>query len=499
MLRMERAVERGGHGGPLDVMRSTSPSPPPERIAPHPRGHTGGARVTLASCAALLALLAPPARAQSAGAAPHAVTAFVSVNVIPMDSDRVLRGQTVLVKDGRVAAIGASLRVPADARVIDGHGTAYLSPGLADMHTHVDTKDALKVYLANGVTTVLNMGNASSEFIARTRPAANTGKIPGPHVYAAFLVDGSPRYGHFMVTTPDEARAVVRLARTNGYDFIKVYNDLSPECFLALIEEGRREHVKIVGHGVTRVGIRRQLDAGQILVAHTEEYLYTVFARRDDPPTDAAPDPARIPGAIAFTKRDGAFVTADLNTFATIARQWGRPDVVARYGRMPEIRWLAPAWRLEWRKSDYASRRGSLDARLAFLARFTKAMSDAGVHLVAGTDAPTIPGLVPGVSLHDDLRELERAGLDRYRVLATATREPGELIRRSVPGAEPFGTVTPGSRADLLLTAGNPLDDLSTLRAPLGVMANGKWYTAADLRALLDQVARDYDESCATR
>ncbi len=448
----------------------------------------------LASLLFILAL-SRPTLAQASRPQRSAPTAFVDVNVVPMDSERVLANQTVLVEAGKIVAIGRAVKIPADARIIEGHGTAFLSPGLADMHTHADTRNDLAIYLANGVTSVLNMGDASPGFIAQTRPAVNAGRLPGPHVYAAFVIDGSPRYGHFMVSTPDEARWAVRLARTNGYDFIKVYNDLSPECFQAVVDEARRIGMKVVGHGVTRVGLERQLDAGQIMVAHTEEFLYTVFTSPGAPGPDA-PDPARIPGVIALLERDHAVVTADLNTYATIADQWGHPDVVARFFAMPAACYLEPRGRIAWRRADYATRTGSLAPKLDFLARFTKAMSDAGVPLVTGTDAPTIPGLVPGFSLHEDLDALEQAGLSRYQVLVAATREPGELIRRSIPGAERFGTVAPGRRADLILTATNPLLDLRTLRQPLGVMAAGQWFDASELEALRDQVSRDYDTAC---
>lgn len=189
------------------------------------------------------------------------------------------------------------------------------------------------------------------------------------------------------------------------------------------------------------------------------------------------------------------FVTADLNTFATIARQWGRPEVLDTFMHMPEVRFLSPSRRMEWGNEGYIKRKGNLTAKLSFLKRFTKDLSDGGVPLVTGTDAPTIPGLFPGYSLHDDLRALEAAGLTRYQVLSAATRTPGELIRRSVAGSEAFGTVTPGSRADFILSAKNPLEDLSALRKPLGVMANGTWYAESDLKALLDDVAKGYDDA----
>jgi hypothetical protein len=454
-------------------------------------------RYILAVLAASLICLVDPVMAATGSP----VTAFIAVNVVPMDSDRVLAGQTVLVQDGRIIAIGSRLAVPAGAQVIDGRGTAYLSPGLADMHTHADTAEDMQVYLANGVTTVLNMGEASNEFNAQVRPAVNAGKSPGPHIYAGFLVDGTPQYGHFIVTTPAEARALVGLAKTNGYDFIKVYNNLTPECFQALVEEGRRLHLQVIGHGVTQVGLERQLALGQVMVAHTEEFLYTVFSQPASVPgrPDSAPSPDEIPRVVDFVSRDKAFITADLNTYATIARQWGKPAVYQSMFETPEFKYLSPRERVEWRKAGYMKRSGDLSAKLAFLGTFTRKLEQAGVPLITGTDAPTIPGLVPGFSLHDDLQALEAAGLSRYQVLSAATRIPGEFIDRYVPGADRFGTVTVGSRADLVLSERDPLEDLTTLRRPLGVMAAGAWHPAADLQAMLAGVAAEYAAATAHR
>ncbi len=437
--------------------------------------------------------LAFAALGNAARAAPP--IAFVHVNVVPLATDGVLPDQTVIVDHGRILAVGKDVQIPAGATIVDGHATAWLAPGLADMHTHSDTRADMAVYLANGVTSVLNMGEASNAFVGRTKPAANRAEIASPHVYTAFRVDGSPRYGSFVVGTPDEARWAVRLARTNGHDFMKVYNDLSPAAFDALVDESRIQGLPIVGHGVTRVGLRRQLAAGQLMVAHAEEFLYTVFdvdAARDE---NAAPDDAQIPAVVDLVKRSRAFVTADLATYAAIARQWGKPAVVDAFLRAPESRYVSPQDRISWRLEDYASRRGSLDGRLAFLGRFVKALSEAGVPLVAGTDAPAIPGMAPGFSLHDDMDRLREAGLSRQQVLAAAARAPGQMILRAFPGQAPFGTVTPGARADLVLSAGNPLDDLATLRRPLGVMAGGRWYDQAQLRVLLEGVARRYAEA----
>jgi hypothetical protein len=162
--------------------------------------------------------------------------------------------------------------------------------------------------------------------------------------------------------------------------------------------------MSVIGHGVTRVGVEKQLAMGQIMVAHTEEFLYTVFSHPDlSAPNPAIldptpPNPADIPRVISFLKLDKAFVTADLYNYAMIARQWGKPEAVQSIMQNPELRYLSPMRRLKWSRSGYAEHSGSVDANLAFLRRFTKDMANASVPLITGTDTPSTPGVAPGFS-----------------------------------------------------------------------------------------------------
>ncbi len=442
----------------------------------------------------LLALLFSPV----ADAAPPALTAFVHVNVVPMDRERVMPDQTVLVEGERIRAIGTDLAVPPGARVIDGKGAAWLSPGLADMHIHSETRNDLALYLASGVTTVLHMGGARSGFIDSIVPAVNAGSLPGPHVYASFLVDGTTDYNGFVIKTPAQARAIVGLAKTNGYDFMKVYVGLSADVFDALADEGRRQGMPLVGHGVTAVRLERQLAQGQVLVAHAEEFFYTFFTPPGQEEPDVPPKPARIASAVALARKYKATVTADLATYAAIARQIGHPEAVAAFLARPGIAGLSPNDRLAWQRSDYVLKTAQLGPKLAFLRLMVKAMADGGVELVTGTDAPAVPGLLPGISLHDDLDELEASGLTSFQALSAATRNPGAFIART-KGGDPFGVVAPGFRADLVLSSENPLTRLSTLRAPIGVMSRGQWRDAAALRALADDVAQSYRHASDAR
>jgi imidazolonepropionase-like amidohydrolase len=127
------------------------------------------------------------------------------------------------------------------------------------------------------------------------------------------------------------------------------------------------------------------------------------------------------------------------------------------------------------------------------LQRFVAELSRQGVPLLAGTDSPLMPGLVPGIGLNEELRMLKGSGLSSFQALAAATRTPGEFITRYVPGAARFGIVESGARADLLLVAQNPLESLDTLRKPLGVMSAGRWRTADELQALLQENRRNLE------
>jgi cytosine/adenosine deaminase-related metal-dependent hydrolase len=123
-------------------------------------------------------LLSQPQAGTPHSAPPIAIT---DTTVIPMDSERVLEHVTVVVENGKITQVGpaASTVIPAQASLIDGRGK-FLIPGLADMHSHVDRKEMLPLFLAAGVTTTLNMGLTSPQFITQTRADLEQGKLAGP-------------------------------------------------------------------------------------------------------------------------------------------------------------------------------------------------------------------------------------------------------------------------------------------------------------------------------
>ncbi len=192
--------------------------------------------------------------------------AIVDVTVVPMDRARVLPHRTVLVEDGVIRTIGRarSVRIPEGAEVVDGSGL-WLVPGLADMHAHVSDPADFPRLLEAGVTTTLNMGGASADYRQRIRPALRERTMEGPYPLVAMMIDGPGDPGGSAVVpkTTDEARAYVRDARRNGYDYVKVYSRLQPEMFEAVMDEARRARMPVVGHVVRSVGLSTACGPGR--------------------------------------------------------------------------------------------------------------------------------------------------------------------------------------------------------------------------------------------
>jgi imidazolonepropionase-like amidohydrolase len=146
--------------------------------------------------------------------------AFTNVTVIPMDRERVLANQTVVVKNGLIVEIGNAKKVkpPKDAVRVDGTGK-YLVPGMVDMHTHLlsDSDEfpdsigphELRVMVANGVTTVRFMIGTPELLALRSRSAS--GEIEAPTIFVASPhLTGREQGNNFVVNTPEEAREAVR-------------------------------------------------------------------------------------------------------------------------------------------------------------------------------------------------------------------------------------------------------------------------------------------------
>lgn len=425
----------------------------------------------------------------SAGAAPRAEAqetnspvAFVNVNVIPMDHERVLPAQTVVVEGGRISRIGPAARVsvPAGATVVDGRGK-YLLPGLADLHVHlVGTREEqsaiLKMFAVNGVTTILNLRGALEHLTLRADIAA--GRVLGPMLYTA-----GPYVNQPYVNTPDEVeRAVVEQKRT-GYDFVKMHGDLSREAYARLNTVGRREGIRIVGHAPRTLGLDAMFEEKQYAVVHAEEFIYD----RTHSSRDFEKIEPMIPGLAHKMRAAGIWLMPNFTAFKNIGGQVSNLDsMLAR----PEMRFMPRAHREGWGPSTnpYTRRFGKevapgIFARYGLLEKIARGFHGAGVRLLIGTDAMNT-GTVPGVSAHDEMQDFVRAGLTPHDALRAATANAAEFL-----GKRDGGTLAVGKTADLLLLDGNPLDDIANTRRIAGVMLRGSWLPPSQLQTMLEAMA----------
>ena len=199
-------------------------------------------------CALLFALaLAACAPAESSDTT---TTAFVGVSVVPMDSERVLADQTVVVRGDRIVQVGPSrsVRVPDGARRVDGRGK-WLMPGLAEMHGHVPPPNAppeytdrvLFLYLANGITTVRGMLGAPGQLELRQRAAS--GQIWSPTLYLA-----GPSFNGNSVSSPEQAVEMVRAQKAQGWDLLKVHPGLTRPEYDAMARTARELGIRVGGH-----------------------------------------------------------------------------------------------------------------------------------------------------------------------------------------------------------------------------------------------------------
>ena len=456
---------------------------------------------------ALVATSAASAAAQPAQTAPvPQPVAFVDVNVIPMDRERVLERQTVVVRDGRIAAIGptSSVNVPAGALRIDARGK-YLIPGLAEMHAHIPganaseqvMRDLMFLYVANGVTTIRGMLGAPNQLELRRRTAS--GEILGPTIYV-----GAPSLNGQSAASASAARALVREHKAAGYDLLKLHPGLTREVYDAIAETAREVGITFAGHVSQGVGIEHTIATRQSTVDHLDGYL-----------EGAVPDSIRrgmetgaVPFGVAVRSVDDAKIR-DLARRTREAGVWNVPTAFLwesffsseppeEMAKRPEMRYASPqavtAWSNQKRnrmQQDAQNNVTAADAEAYLTARrrILKALGDAGAPLLMGTDSPQMFN-VPGFALHREIALMVEAGLTPFQVLESGTRNVATYAERDLKLDGRFGTVAVGNRADLVLLDGNPLADIGNVARRSGVMVRGRWVPAQEIERGLEEVAR---------
>lgn len=448
------------------------------------------------------------------------VTAFVHVNVVPMTTERVDSDQTVLISGGKIMAVGPSrsLRVPENATVVKGHG-AYLMPGLADMHVH--TREdwlgsrwpvcPLYLYLANGVTTVRDFGPAGGDltYTLRWRDDLDWRTMTGPALYTSGM------HVRFDRGTSLSAREIVEWNHTHGFDFLKIYSYVSSADFQAALATARDLGMYVAGHIPYPVGLESVIAEGIDEIAHVEEldWEFVEFDRNAavawegwlpflighilqqvdissgfDREGFQVRYGDRLQAVVALLESNEIPVCTTMIIDDRIVEKLFSPeDFLSR----PEIIYMPQDYLDAFREGveKHQVQFRGIESLAHYKYGLDKLLLDelhrAGVPLLLSTDSGGgTMGIVPGYSVHDELRILVENGFTPYEAIATGTVNAARVVEEMV-GTDDFGTIAVGKRADLILVNGNPLEDVANIKDPLGVMAGGRWYSATALGQLV--------------
>jgi imidazolonepropionase-like amidohydrolase len=436
--------------------------------------------------------------------------AIEHVTVIDATGRPAMRNMTVIVKNGRIASVGAATNaaIPKGARVLSGEGR-YLIPGLWDAHVHAlwdadRPAQFFPLFLANGVTNVREMGGpmpAADQVVWRQRVAS--GQVDGPDlIVPGPFVDGPHPVWPGSMTVADAAEAsnAVHMLQHAGVDFIKVYSQVPREAYFALAEESRKNHIPFAGHVPLMIDVGEASDAGQTGIEHLMGILLATSARGEELKNrllaganinelnDAlveSYDPARASALFSRFVRNGT---------------WQVPTLTIRHARPflaelaaandPRLLYMPKAITAGWISRDDPRQPGTVaivESRKRLYRKELEilgAMNRAGVRIAAGTDTPN-PFCFPGFSLHDELALLVEAGLSPMEALQAGTRNAALMTGRDAE----FGTIEKGKEANLVLLDADPLKDIRNTRKIDTVILHGRVLARTELDAMLGRAA----------
>jgi hypothetical protein len=423
-------------------------------------------------------------------------------------------GQTIMAIEDT-----GSFSVAKDTKVVDGKGL-FMIPGLADMHVHVRHESMLPLFAAYGVTMIRDMWGTPERLALRQRVLAD-------NLFAPSIIVGSPGVDGNPPTFPngpsansrDEAIEQVSELLEAGYDFIKIYDRLSPEALEGVAQACTVKGVAFVGHPPFGVSLAKVLESGIASIEHLQGYTFA--ATRDyvgisTDSVDPAVDFPKLMGAAMRSQQDGGGIAGvfDPAKREHLAKQtaahgvWNTPTLIA----LLKTNTPSDEWDTEFSRKEVAYVHPDLidnwqpenNFRFQFLSdnqlrglrmlrsesiRMTRELQSAGAGLLLGTDTPEA-FIIPGISVHEELEEFVGAGLTPMEALATTTSNVGRFLGQP----ETLGSIREGARADLVLLRGNPLVDIRNTREIQGVVMRGVWHDKSELEETLRGFSKDSEE-----
>lgn len=409
---------------------------------------------------------------------------------------RVTPATSVLISGERIVRVGldADLKPSANAEIIDAHNQ-FLMPGLWDNHQHFSDNDGA-LDLANGVTSARDMANDTDAFLERVERFDNGSEL-GPRVLKAGIIDGTGEFAgptKMRVDTAEQAIQDVDWYADHGYAQIKIYSSVKPELVPIITDRAHARGLRVSGHVPAFMSARQFVDGGADEIQHlnfivlnflfpevketrNRDRFIKVAERADEFP----PDKPEVRDFINFLKDHHTVLDPTMNIFEALfsgdpsAITPGLEEIVPRFP--PQVRRTMRSGALEVAPDKQAAYHEAFPAML----RLLKAIYDAGVTIIPGTDS------LPGYTLHHELELYVRAGIAPAEVLRMATWTPALVM-----GADKDrGVIAPGKLADMILVDGDPTQNIRDIDNITTVIKGGKVYDPTAIEKSLGIAPRE--------
>lgn len=413
--------------------------------------------------------------------------AYTNARVLDVVRGKWIAKQTVLVVGDTIKAVGPTGRVaiPKDAEVVDLAGRALI-PGLVDMHAHLGGSDGV-LDIASGVTTVRDVGNDPDQ-LDDYKKRFDEGAAIGPHVFRYGFIEGrneKAAASKITAETVDEAKAAVEFYAKRGYEGVKIYNSVKPELVPVIAAAAHAKKMQVTGHIPVHMLANEAVKAGYDGIEHINMLFLNFFATHETDTRDTTrftlvgdkagaldlkSKPVRDFIELLRSKR--TVIDPTVATFMDLfLAEQGKivpyvAPMVARLPVVPQRGFLTGGLPV-----SSPEQRAQYQAAYGKLLAMVKALHDAKVPVVAGTDA------LAGLALHLELEMFVQAGLSPATTLQLATIGAARALRQDGK----FGTIAAGKRADLVVIDGDPLADIRAVGAVVTTMRGGVVFPAAPL------------------
>jgi imidazolonepropionase-like amidohydrolase len=456
------------------------------------RFSSGAGRQTFVAALAFLSSVFTLCLAGAAGAVAGAQTAGTAtivlshVRLIDGTGRAPIQDATLVIKGNSIAEIHRGKFIaPANARVLDLHGDTVI-PGLINAHGHLaqsqdgqntpaaytpeNVMKALHQYESYGVTTMLALG-LNKDLLYSIRRQQREGKLDGATVFTADRGIGVPEGmpgpkppdQNYQPATVQEARAAVDAMAQRHADFVKIWVDsgygtrpeMRPEVYRAVIEQAHKNHLPVAAHVYYLADAKALVRAGVDVLAHSVR----------DQPVDgefvALMKSHKVSYLPTFTVDESFYIYAEHPAFM-------QQDFFKKSVPAVTLSMLTGDAYVTQVRQDRNTPKHEADFRMD--QQNLKTLYDAGVHIGFGTDSGAFPVRIPGFSEHRELEDMVQAGLTPMEAIQCATRNNAELLRI----ADSRGTLEVGKRADLIVLAANPLENITNTRHIVTIFHEGR-------------------------